>query len=434
MHPDDEELTTFRTRYGAYKYKVLPFGLTNGPSTFQRYINDALMGYLDDFCSAYIDDILIYSNTLGEHKSHVLKVLQRLKAAGLQADLDKCEFHVQETKFLGFIIGVNGVSVDPVKVAVVKDWKEPTTVKGVQSFLGFCNFYRKFVRKYDRVARPLTRPTKKGEAFEWSKDCRIVFDELKRRLLEAPVLAHFEYGHATRMETDASDGVLAGVLSQEHEDGWHPVAFYSETMQKAEHNYPIHNKEMLAVMRAPLCWRAELIGLQQWPFTIFTDHGALKYFSTKRLLSSRQAAWAGILSQYNFHITHRPEKENAAADALSRKAVDLKTQKDKDAQRLQPHEVMFKFPMSAFAEWKTFTPLEDLPTAERLSRQEARDAALKIQGHVEQARATIIQAQRVNSALGCRLPDPKRLGRILIAISSSILNDIDNHIDYLLFN
>ena len=119
--------------------------------------------------------------------------------------------------------------MDPAKVAAVKDWKEPTAVKRVQFFLGFCNFYRKFVREYGRVARPLTRLTKKGEAFEWSKDCRIAFDELKRRLLEAPVLAHFEYGRATRMETDASDGVLAGMLSQEHEDGWHPVAFYSET-------------------------------------------------------------------------------------------------------------------------------------------------------------------------------------------------------------
>ena len=113
----------------------------------------------------------------------------------------------------------------------------------------------------------------------------------------------------------------------------------SETMQGAEHNYPIHDKEMLAVMRALLCWRAELIGLQQGPFTIFTDHGALKYFSTKRSLSSRQAAWAEILSQYNFHITYRPGKENAAADALSRKAEDLKTQKDKDAQR---HMRLFK--------------------------------------------------------------------------------------------
>jgi transposase InsO family protein len=333
--PDDEELTTFRTRYGAYKYKVLPFGLTNGPSTFQRYINDTLMGYLDEFCSAYIDDILIYSNNLAEHRIHVGRVLERLRGAGLQADVDKCEFHVTTTKFLGFIIGVDGITVDPEKVAAVATWKEPTTVKGVQSFLGFCNFYRRFVREYSRIAKPLNNLTCKDNSFRWTEECQLAFDTLKARLLSAPIMAHFDPRRPTQLETDSSDGVVAGVLTQQQDDGeWHPVGYFSETMHGAEHNYPIHDKELLAVIRSLRFWRAELVGLQDVPFSIVTDHQALEYFSTKRLLNMRQAGWAEQLAQYHFIITYRPGTLNAGADALSRKAEDIQTQKErKEAQR-----------------------------------------------------------------------------------------------------
>lgn len=332
MHPDAEELTTFRTRYGSYKFKVLPFGLTNGPSTFQRFINDTLMGYLDDFCSAYIDDILIFSDDLDSHHDHVKKVLARLRAAGLQADIKKCEFHVSKTKYLGFIVGTDGIAVDPEKTDVVRRWKEPTTVRGVQSFLGFCNFYRKFVREYGRIAKPLTNLTKKGEAFTWTDACQAAFDELKHRLLTAPILRHFSFDPRvdTQMETDASDGVMAGVLLQRHpdEDDWHPVAYYSETMQGAEHNYPIHDKELMAVVRGLLCWRAELVGLPK-PFMVITDHQALEFFNTKRVLNLRQAGWGELMAQYHFHITYRPGKQNILADALTRKAEEVKTQKEK---------------------------------------------------------------------------------------------------------
>ena len=331
ISPESEDLTTFRTRYGAYKFKVMPFGLTNGPATFQRFINNTLMGYLDDFCSAYIDDILIFSATQEEHEIHVRRVLERLREAGLQADIKKCEFHVTQTKFLGFIVGTDGIRPDPQKLAAVRDWQQPTTVKQVQSFLGFCNFYRRFVREYGRIARPLTQLTRKDTPFHWTVECQYAFDELKRRLLEEPLLAHFRHGQPTRVETDASQGVVAGVLSQLQDDGhWHPVAYFSETMHGAELNYHIHDKELLAVVRALQCWRAELIGLQsEEPFLIVSDHEALKYFSTKRLLNIRQAGWAELLSQYNFQITYRPGSENAAADALSRKLEDAPTQKAK---------------------------------------------------------------------------------------------------------
>lgn len=321
VHPDSEDLTTFRTRYGSYKYKVVPFGLTNGPATFQRYINDTFLDYLDDFLTAYLDDLLIYSDNELDHGIHVNKVLTRLRKAGLQVDITKCEFHVQKTKYLGFIVGTDGIEVDPEKISVVRNWKTPTTVRGIQSFLGFCNFYRRFMQNYSRIARPLSRLTSKNVPFIFDHTCEKSFKELKARLLSAPVLVHYRPDRSTRLETDSSDGVVAAVLMQlcEKDNQWHPVAFFSKTMASAECNYGIHDKEMLAIIRALQEYRAELEGLQRKErFDIYTDHRALEYFMTTKALNSRQANWAEYLSRFHFTIRYRPGKNNTLADALSR--------------------------------------------------------------------------------------------------------------------
>lgn len=328
MHPDSEELTTFRSRMGAYKYKVMPFGLTNGPASFQRLINDTFLDYLDEFVTIYIDDLLIYSATLEEHQIHVRKVLERLRELGIEADIKKCEFHQRSTKFLGFIISDEGIKVDPEKVEAVTDWAAPTTVKGVQSFLGFCNFYRRFIKDYSRIARPLTNLTRKGVHFIFSDRCQKAFQKLKDRLVSAPILTHYQRDSPTRLETDASDGVVAAILSQlrttSGQDVWHPVAYFSKTMLPAECNYPIHDKELLAITRALNHWRAELEGLDQ-RFDILTDHRALEYFMSTKKLSSRQVNWAEFLSRFHFLLRWRPGKINTA-DALSRRHEDVHSQ------------------------------------------------------------------------------------------------------------
>ena len=328
MDPSSEELTTFRTRYGAYKCKVLWEGMTNGPATYQRYMNDVLFDYLDDFCTAYLDDILIYSEDPLEHTEHVRKVLSRLRAAGLQADIKKSEFRTTRTKYLGFIISTKGIEVDPSKIAVVREWRAPTTVKGVQGFLGFCNFYRRFVKEYGRVARPLSTLTRKGITFKWTEQCQEAFEQLKRAMLNTPILHYYDYGLPTMVETDASNGVVAGVLSQQDPQTgrWHPVAFFSKTMQPAELNYDIHDKEMLAVVLSLGEWRAELEGTQETPFQIYSDHRALEYFMTTKKLSARQARWAEYLSRYHFKLAYRAGKSNERADALSRRTEDVATQ------------------------------------------------------------------------------------------------------------
>jgi len=326
MDPASEELTTFRTRYGQYKCKVLPFGLTNGPATYQRYMNDVLFEYLDDFCTAYLDDIIIYSEDVAEHELHVRKVLQKLQEAGLQVDIKKCEFSVTRTKYLGFIISTAGIEVDPEKVAAIKKWQFPKSVKGVQAFLGFCNFYRRFISGYGTIAKPLNQCTRRDQVFDFDDKCQAAFRQLQEALTTAPILVHYHPERESMLETDASDGVVAGVLSQRQLDGlWRPVAYFSKTMIPAECNYTIHDKEMLAIIRAFEEWRAELEGLAE-PLKVYSDHKALEYFMTKKSLSARQARWAELLSHYHFKIEYHSAAKNQKADALTRREGDIRQQ------------------------------------------------------------------------------------------------------------
>lgn len=326
MHPDSEELTTFRTRYGSYRCKVLPFGLTNGPATYQRYMNDVLFDYLDNFCTAYLDDILIYSDNELEHEIHVKKVLQRLRDAGLQVDIKKCEFSVTRTRYLGFIISTDGIEVDPEKVSVVKNWKPPTNVRGIQSFLGFCNFYRRFIRDYGVIAKPLTNLTKTTVTFKFDAACQDAFEELKARLTSSPILRHYDSCLQSMIETDASDGIIAGIFSQLHPDGqWYPVAYFSKTMTAAECNYEIHDKEMLAIVKSLAHWRPELERTHS-RLQIYTDHKPLEYFMTTKQLTGRQARWAEALANFYFTIMYRSGKQNGKADALTRREEEVDAQ------------------------------------------------------------------------------------------------------------
>ncbi|KAG0153766.1 hypothetical protein PDIDSM_2421 [Penicillium digitatum] len=273
-----EYLTAFRTRLGLFESLVMPFGLTGAPASFQRFINDTLREYLDCFCTAYLDDILIYSRTRAEHIEHVRKVLQRLREAGLFAKLSKCEFCVSETKFLGIIIGEDGIRMDPDKIETIVNWKTPTCLTDVQAFIGFGNFYRRFIRDFSKVIAPLVRLTKKDVRFEWTPVCQLSFEALKKAFTSAPVLKAFDWSKEIVLETDASDFVSAGC------------------------NYEIYDKELLAIIRCFEEWRPELEGTPS-PVKVITDHRNLEYFTTTKLLNRRQARWSEFLSRFNFKIT-----------------------------------------------------------------------------------------------------------------------------------
>jgi len=347
----DEWLTAFRTRYGLYEWMVTPFGLANAPSTFQKYINWALRDYLDEFCSAYVDDILVYSSgSLNQHRQHVRKVLQRMIDAGLQLDIDKCEFEVKSTKYLGFIIEAGkGLRMDPDKTRAISEWESPTSVKGVRSFLGFANFYRKFIKSYSDLVRPLTDLTHKDKKFQWNAEAEEAFRKLKEIFVSAPVLAQFDYDKPTRIETDSSGWCIGGTLMQPNDQGlWVPCAFFSKKNNSAECNYEIYDKEMLAIIRCLEEWDSELRGVKD--FEIHTDHKNLEYFMTVRKLTERQIRWSLILSRYNFKIVHIPGKNNERADALSRRDQDMPVDgsdqrlADRQLQLLKP-EMLTKCPV-----------------------------------------------------------------------------------------
>lgn len=209
----DEWRAAFTCRYGLFEPLVLLFGLCNGPASFQTYINNGLRGYLNQFCTAYMDDILIFSESLTEHREHVKKLLRRLREHGLQVDIAKCEFESTTVKYLGLIIYTQGIVMDPKKVASFQEWPTPRSVRDVQGFLGFANFYRRFIPEFSRLAIALNRLTKKEVPFSWDNNCESAFFQIKQTFKEGTMLAHFEPQRKTVLEIDASDYVTAAILS-----------------------------------------------------------------------------------------------------------------------------------------------------------------------------------------------------------------------------
>src|SRR5215468_3274390 len=223
----DEWKTAFRTRYGSFEWLVMPFGLSNAPAAFQRFMNDIFADMLDVSVVIYLDDILIYSDDMAKHRSHVREVLKRLRANGLFASEKKCVFHKSRVEFLGFILSPQGLSMDEEKVKVIQEWPPPHKVKDVQSFLGFANFYSCFIHDYSQIAIPLTRLTRKSTEWAWTDECQHAFDSLKRSFTTAPILAHWSAHDDLVVETDASDYALAAIISTYVDGDIHPIAFHS---------------------------------------------------------------------------------------------------------------------------------------------------------------------------------------------------------------
>jgi Reverse transcriptase (RNA-dependent DNA polymerase). len=315
----DEWKTAFRTRYGHYESLVMPFGLTNAPATCQELVNDTLKRLLDKKVIAYLDDILIYTTgTLDEHIQDVREVFDKLQERNLRVAPEKCEFHKKEVKFLGFIVGVNGIKIDPDKTRSVQEWPVPQNLKEVQAFLGLANYNRKFIRDYSKIAEPLTRLTKKEVPFQWKDIQQRAFDELKEASCKAPTLKMFDSTKAVQIETDASDLAIGACLTQEYDGKRHPIAYYSKKMTPAEQNYDIHDKELLAIVAALKHWRVYAEGAPA--LTIFTDHKNLLHFTTTKVLGRRQVRWSEELGQYKFEIRYTPGRDNGRADALSRRS------------------------------------------------------------------------------------------------------------------
>jgi hypothetical protein len=313
--------TAFRTRYGAFEYLVMPFGLTNAPSIFQQFMNNIFHDMVDVCVVIYLDDILIFSDNEEEHVHQVQEVLRRLEENDLHLKPSKCEFHTEMVEYLGVLVSPKGVAMDPKKVEVIRRWKEPTCLKELQSFLGFANFYRRFIDNYSGIVKPLTALTSKNVQFKWTEKCQQVFDLLKAAFTEAPILRHFDPTLPIILESDASDYAIAAIISQPHPETGeiHPVAFHARSMGSAELNYDIYDKEMLAIVESFKQWRAYLEGARH-TVQVYTDHNNLQFFTTTKKLSRRQARWSEYLSGFDFIINYRPGRLGGKPDALTRRS------------------------------------------------------------------------------------------------------------------
>jgi len=322
IKPGDEWKTAFRTNRGLFKPLVMFFGMTNSLAIFQTMINDIFRDLIaEGIIVVYLDNILIFTRTEEEHIKAIRRVLQVLQEHKLFLYLEKCEFCKERIEYLGLVILENEVSMDPVKVTGVREWPTLENKTDIQAFLGFVNFYQRFIWDFSAKARPLFDLTRSEQVWTWNGKEQTAFEDLKMAVTTAPVLMSPQDSEPFRIEADSSDFATGAVLSQQSTtDGkWHPVVFYSKSLSSMERNYEIHNKEMLAIIRALEEWRHFLEGATH-PVEIWTDHKNLEYFMMAKKLNCYQARWSLHLAKFNFLLHHCPGRTMGKPDALLRRA------------------------------------------------------------------------------------------------------------------
>ncbi|QRW25134.1 Retrotransposable element Tf2 protein [Rhizoctonia solani] len=319
----EEWKTAFRTKDGLFQYCVMPFGLRNAPQIFQRLMNHIFYDMIDVSVIIYLDDILIYSRNREEHTKHLREVLRRIRDNNLYLKLAKCLFYTTEVTYIGIVITPEGISMEKEKIKAVQEWKEPKTVKQLQSFIGFANFYRHFIKDFSTIVKPLTLLTRQEVKWKWGEAEQQAFDRVNEEIGKDPVLIHPDAQKPYFLETDASGVAMGAVLSQRHTDGYlHPIAFLSKSFDDAQTNYDTHDKELLAIITSLEHWRLFLEGTTE-PITVYTDHKNLEYWKTAHTFNREHARWYQILSPFNFNIVYRPGKMSEKPDALSRRPDHL---------------------------------------------------------------------------------------------------------------
>ena len=343
VHENDQHKTAFTTPFGLYEYSRLPFGVCNGPATFQRLMQVTMNDLVFQTMLVYLDDILVYSETFEDHLLRLEKVLQRLKETGLKVKVQKCHFLQSEVCFLGHQISAEGIGTDPDKVAAVKQWQAPTTVKELRSFLGFGSYYRRFVEGFSQLAGPLHdvvntclrsnhSPSRAKQLFKslWTTKCQEAFELLKEKLTSAPVLGYADFSSPFIVETDASALGLGAVLYQQQGEKKRVIAYASRRLRNAEkndRNYSSMKLELLALKWAVSeKFRGYLLGSK---FTIITDNNPLCHLNTARLGAIEQR-WMAQLAVFDFVVNYRPGRCNTAADALSRQPLAGEPQPNPD--------------------------------------------------------------------------------------------------------
>ena len=318
--PEDREKTAFSTQCGLYEFKVMSFGLCNAPATFERLMELVLHGLHWKICLIYLDDVIVTGKSFDEHIQNLKEVLSRIEKSGLKVSPNKCCFFTKEVTFVGHIVSDKGISTDPKKIEAVKTWPQPKNVREIRSFLGLCSYYRRFVKDFASVAKPLHNLTEKQVQFRWTVECQTAFELLKSSLTSTPILCYPSTRQQFILDTDASGCGIGAVLAQFHEGREQVVAYFSRVLSKAERNYCVTRRELLAVIESVKHFHHYVYGV---PFTVRTDHGALTWLLRFKNIEGQMARWLEILNAYDFKIIHRPGKQHKNADSLLRRPCEM---------------------------------------------------------------------------------------------------------------
>ncbi|GKD71979.1 reverse transcriptase domain-containing protein, partial [Tanacetum coccineum] len=315
IDPKDQEKTTFTCPYGTFAYRRMPFGLCNAPGTFQRCMMAIFHDMIEKTMEVFMDDFSVFGDSFSSCLANLDKMLKRCEDTKLALNWEKSHFMVKEGIVLGHKISRKGIEVDKAKVDVISKLPHPTTVKGIRSFLGHAGFYRRFIKDFSKISRPMTHLLEKNTPFIFSEDCILAFQTLKKKLTEAPILIAPNWDQPFEIMCDASDYAIGAVLGQRIEKHFRPIHYASKTMTEAETNYTTTEKEMLAVVYAFEKFRSYLIMNKS---VVYTDHSALKYLFNKKDAKARLLRWVLLLQEFDFKVIDTKGAENYAADHLSR--------------------------------------------------------------------------------------------------------------------
>jgi hypothetical protein len=327
MEKKSIEKTAFNTIWGKYEWLAMPFGLCNAPATFQTVMNEVLRPFLGTFVVVYLDDILIYSDSMEDHYDHLEKVLSALHNSQLIAQPSKCVIAAKELEFCGHIVGSGRIRPLPAKVDVIRTWPKPRNVHELRQFVGLATYYRRFIKGFAQICVPLHELFKETDEelrrdrfrpLRWTTACESAVSTLKRKLINAPVMAQPDLSKPFTIETDASEWAIGMVLLQMGADGkLHPIAYDGRKLSGAELNYPVQEKELLAIKEALRLWDRYIENGTQT--TIVTDHASLQYLTSTKTYSKRLARWVAEFQEYDLRIQYRKGSDAVVPDALSRR-------------------------------------------------------------------------------------------------------------------
>ncbi|KAJ8774906.1 hypothetical protein K2173_019910 [Erythroxylum novogranatense] len=313
--PEDQEKTTFTCPFGTFAFRRMPFGLCNAPATFQRCMMAIFSDMVENFVEVFIDDFSVFGDSFDKCLHNLSLVLKRCQDTNLVLNWEKCHFMVREGIVLGHKVSAQGIEVDRAKIEAIEKLPPLTNVKGIRSFLGHAGFYRRFIKDFSKIAKPLCNLLEKDVKFEFNEKCLQAFELIKKKLISAPVMITPDWQQPFEIMCDASNFAVGAALGQRRDKVFRVIYYSSRTLDDAQKNYTTTEKEMLAVVFALDKFRSYIIGSK---VVVFTDHAAIRYLFAKKDAKPRLIRWVLLLQEFDVEIKDKKGTENAVADHLSR--------------------------------------------------------------------------------------------------------------------